>query len=107
MCVCVRGELEIKTLKYSLIQALRVSSVRSENGVSTKAPRGPRLTPSPLLMTATQKKPRTPRKKEKKRSLSALFHAPANALPPSSRDGRGGERALRIDPKIRRVLSFL
>lgn len=42
----------------------------------------------------------------REKSLSALFHAPANALPPSSRrDGRGGERALRIDPKIRRVLS--
>ncbi len=60
VCVCVRRELEIKTLKYSLIQALRVSSVRSENGVSTKAPRGPRLTPSPLLLTAAQKSPAHP-----------------------------------------------
>lgn len=46
----------------------------------------------------------TPPPRPAKKSLSALFHAPANALPPSSRDGRGGERALRMDLKIRRVL---
>lgn len=110
-CVCVRRELEIKTLKYSLIQALRVSDVRSENGVSTKAPRGLRLTPSPLLLTATQKSPAhppsaPPRPAKKACQLSSI--PPLTLCPPAVRTvGVGTGGALRIDPKIRRILLSL
>ncbi len=52
-----------------------------------------------------KKAPHTPRPHLGPHKKKALFHAPAYTLPPSSRDGRGGEWALRIDQKIRRVLS--
>ncbi len=60
VCVCVRRELEIKTLKYSLIQALRVSSVRSENGGEHKGSPWSQTHAITAAPDGSTKKPRTP-----------------------------------------------